>query len=62
MNISREGAGYVGVGHAAVDVSGDALRTAGEGLEMMKREGLRVCSLEAEVEFNAEWCRSSVLC
>ena len=57
-----KGAGYVGVGHEAVDVSGNALRTAGEGLEMMKREGLRVCSLEAEVEFNAEWCRSNVLC
>ena len=52
----------MGVGHAAVDVSSDALRAAEEGLEMMKREGLRVCSLEAEVEFNAEWCRSSVLC
>ena len=32
MNISREGAGYVGVGHAAVDVSGNALRTTDEGL------------------------------
>ncbi len=31
VNISQEGAGYVGVGHAAVDVSGDALRTAGRG-------------------------------
>lgn len=51
----------MGDSHAVVVVSGDAQRAAGDGLEMMKCEGLRVCSLEAEEKFNAKWCRSSVL-
>jgi hypothetical protein len=61
VDISRERAWFVGIGHAVLDVSGDAPRTAREGLELMKREELRVCSLEAEVEFNAKRCRSSIL-
>lgn len=53
VEISREGARFVGIDHASLDISGHALRATEERLERMKREGQTVCSLEAEVEINA---------
>ena len=53
VNISRERAKYVGIDHAALDISGYALKAAEDRMETMKREGLSVSSLEAEVEIGA---------
>ena len=44
VNISLEGAGYVGVGHAALVISGHAVKAAEERMETMKRESQTVCS------------------
>lgn len=52
VNISRERAKYVGIDHVTLDISGYALK-AEDRLETMKREGLSVSSLEAEVEIGA---------
>lgn len=53
VNISRERAKYVGIDHAALDISGYALKAVEDRMETMKREGLSVCSLEAQVEIGA---------
>ena len=38
VNISRERAKYVGIDHAALDISGYALKAAEDRMETMKRE------------------------